>query len=169
MFIVVSTRLDVTKEGTRSYDIIILHFVKREDRYKLPESIRRVTSGPVELNYFMRSARDDIQDIVEQLKQLTIQQSQLLQRLQTLSEDTGVNHPTPPPQVATTQHRAQHIPPDTIRPFAIGDRVRINNPGILQPHSGIIVKITPKRITVQAKSGSRINNIVRAHKNLTLE
>jgi hypothetical protein len=55
---------------------------------------------------------------------------------------------------------------DTAREFVIGDRVRIRNPGVLQPKRGRIAKIGTTRITVQSDSGKKI---IRAAKNLILE
>jgi transcription antitermination factor NusG len=113
----------------------------------------------------MRDVQDEIQDLVNQLQQLNIQQSHLLRRLERLSEGASDNNPTPPPQIAT----ARRAPPVTVQHFAVGDRVRIRNPGILQPTTGTVTKITPKRITIQAHSGTRVINIVRAPKNVILE
>jgi hypothetical protein len=96
----------------------------------------------------------EIQDIVNQLGRLQIQQSNLLQRLGRLNEsEDNDNNATPPPIT-------------TARVFAVGDRVRIKNPGLLQPVRGTIIKIGKTRITVEARNGTKI---VRAPKNLILE
>jgi hypothetical protein len=113
----------------------------------------------------MRNVQGKIKDIVDQLQQLNLQQSQLLQWLGRLNEDTGDSRHTLPQQVATARHAA----PNTVQHFAVGDRVRIKNPGLLQPNSGTITNITSKRVTIQALSGTWVINIVRAPKNLTLE
>jgi predicted component of type VI protein secretion system len=89
----------------------------------------------------------EIQDIVAQLQRLQIRESELLQRLERLSESN--NNPR------------QQAP--AVREFAIGDRVRIKNPRFLQPTVGTISKITEKRITLLAQDGT---SIVRAHKNI---
>jgi transcription elongation factor len=95
----------------------------------------------------------EIQDIVNQLERLQIQQSDLLQRLGLLSERDDSNNTAIPL-------------PASAREFAIGDRVRIKNPGRLQPIRGTITKIGRNRITVEARNGTKI---VRAPKNLILE
>jgi hypothetical protein len=97
---------------------------------------------------------DDIKDIVEQLQRLQIQQDVLLARLGELSG----SHETPA--------QATRVPPDTTRDLAIGDRVRIRNPGRFQAVRGTIVRIGTSRITVQARNGSKI---IRAPHNLFLE
>jgi hypothetical protein len=89
----------------------------------------------------------EIQDIVAQLQRLQIQESELLQRLEPLSESN--NNPR------------QQAP--TLCEFAIGDRVRIKKPRFLQPTVCTISKITEKRITVLTRDGT---SIVRAHKNI---
>jgi hypothetical protein len=94
---------------------------------------------------------EDIQDIVEQLKQLQIRQDVLIARLGELS---GSN------SNAAESRRTTRIPPDneivTARTFAIGDPVRIRNPGRTQARKGVVVNITASRITVQAASGTKI-------------
>jgi hypothetical protein len=94
----------------------------------------------------------EIQDIVNQLGRLQIQQSNLLKRLGQLNESEDNN--TTPPSITTA------------RAFAVGDRVRIKNPGLLQPARGTIIKIGRTRTTVEARNGTKI---VRAPKNLILE
>ena len=91
----------------------------------------------------------DIQEIARQLKHLHLQQSELIQRLGQLVENSN-NPPTPN---------------NTPREFAIGDRVRILNPGRFQTSMGIITKISPRRITIQSLNGK---DIIRAPKNITL-
>jgi ribosomal protein S18 len=95
----------------------------------------------------------EIKDIVTQLQRLQIQQSDLLQRLEQLSE--GDKKSTKPQKQVSAA-----------RELAIGDLVRIKNPRLLQPSIGTVTKITPKRITVLAANGT---SIVRAHKNIILE
>jgi hypothetical protein len=97
---------------------------------------------------------DDIKDIVEQLQRLQIQQDTLIARLGELSG----SHETPA--------RATRVPPDTSRALAIGDRVRVRNPGRFQAVRGTIVRIGTSRITVQARNRSKI---IRAPHNLFLD
>ena len=89
---------------------------------------------------------EDVKNIVDQLQRLQLQQSNLISRLERLSE----GEPTRT---------------STARDFAIGDQVRIKNPGYRQATRGTIVKIG-KRITVETDSKKKI---IRTAKNLTLE
>ena len=93
--------------------------------------------------------QDEIKNIVTQLRRLQIQETELLERLELLTE-TGVN--------ATQTPIATQL-------FVIGDLVRIKNPRPLQPKKGTIIRIgaDTDRITVLAKNGSKI---VRASFNL---
>ena len=100
----------------------------------------------------MSNRQDEIKEIVSQLQRLQIQESELLQRLEGLSE--------------TDSHTAAGTPTPT-RDFRIGDLVRIKNPKPFQIKKGNIIRIgtDTDRITVQSTSGSKI---VRASFNLTL-
>jgi hypothetical protein len=82
------------------------------------------------------------------LKRLQIQETELLLRLEQLSE----------------ADRNPSRSPDTTRGFVIGDLVQTKNPRPLQAKKGTITKIgvATDRITVQAKNGSKI---VRASSN----
>jgi transcription antitermination factor NusG len=100
----------------------------------------------------MNRRDQEIQDIVNQLERLQIQQSDLVQRLGLLSDGDNNNNN------ATRQ--------TSPRDFAVGDKVRISNPGRLQPVRGTIIKIGRSRITVEARDGTKI---VRAPRNLVLE
>jgi putative ribosome biogenesis GTPase RsgA len=81
-----------------------------------------------------------IQDIVAQLKRLKIKETELLERLERLSD----SHTSEP------------------REFVIGDRVRIKNPQRSQARSGTIVRIG-ERVTVLTKDGTKI---IRAPSNI---
>jgi hypothetical protein len=108
----------------------IQHFLKRVDKDNRQS--------------LMNNGLDEAKDIVAQLQQLQIRESELLQRLERISE---VETPTAP------------------RVFAIGDLVIIKNPRPFQSNQGKIIKIGigTNRITVQTKNGSKI---VRAPFNL---
>jgi hypothetical protein len=99
----------------------------------------------------MSNRNDEIQDIVSQLQRLQIQESELLQRLERLSE--------------ADSHTAGS--PTQTRDFRIGDLVQINNPKPFQIRKGNIIRIgaDTDRITVQSRNGSKV---VRASSNLTL-
>ena len=98
------------------------------------------------------SKRTEVRDLVLQLQQLNIRQTELIGRLNELTggrdEETRVPIDTEP------------------REFEIGDTVRILNPSRFQANRGVIVRIGANRITVQPPNGSKI---VRAAKNLVLE
>lgn len=85
--------------------------------------------------------------IVEALKKLNVQETELLERLERLSlAETSVSS----------------VP--TARGFAIGDEVHIRNPNPFQAKKGKIIKIGT-RITVLAANGSKV---VRAPHNLII-
>jgi hypothetical protein len=90
----------------------------------------------------MNNDANDVKSLIEQLKALHIQQTALLARLDTArARETAV---------------AQE--------FAIGDRVRIKNPGLYQASTGEVIKLGKTRVTVQLPNG---NKVQRARKNLT--
>ena len=105
----------------------------------------------------------EINHIVQQLQLLSIQQTELIDRLDRLTKEE--RQVTKPPTAASKPKAAIKLPP-TERELAIGDRVHIDNPRLLQATSGKVTKITPTRVTVTADNGTKI---VRAAKNLTLE
>jgi transcription antitermination factor NusG len=91
---------------------------------------------------------DEIQDLITQLKQLQLQQTALLARLdEARCRETGAD-------VKET------------RGLVIGDKVRIKNPRPFQADRGTVIKIRPNRTTVRTRSG---NKILRASKNLTID
>ena len=91
----------------------------------------------------MSDEQDEIRNIVAQLKRLQIQKSELLQRLERLSEVGS--------QPSTSL-------PRTTRDFRIGDLVQIKNPRPFQSKQGTVIRIgvDTDRITVQSKNGSKI-------------
>jgi hypothetical protein len=111
----------------------------------------------------------EIQEIVSQLQELQLQESELLERLAQLSD--GVSHNDIRTQGDTVNTLTLSIHPKRLRDkihikdpiFVIGNRVQIKNPRFLQPTEGVIIKITAKRITVEASNGT---TIVRAPKNI---
>jgi hypothetical protein len=98
----------------------------------------------------MSHVQDEIKEIVAQLQQLQIQESELLQCLERLNEEADDN---------------AFEPPIRTREFVIGDLVQIKNPRPLQAKKGTIIRIGVDMdcITVQAKNGSKI---IRASFNL---
>jgi hypothetical protein len=103
----------------------------------------------------------EIKDIITQLNRLQLQQAVLIARLNERVDETDVTEPSPTAIAAVTAPTA-----NTVRAFAIGDRVTILNPRRLQANKGKIIRITQSRITVQARNGT---TIIRAPKNLILE
>lgn len=110
----------------------------------------------------------EIEDVILQLQELNIQQTNLLTRLDRLSGRAARAQPNrnaaAPPVTPPPAARADR--PQAPREFAIGDHVRIRNPGLLQATQGTIIKIGTSRITVQARNGTKI---LRAPKNLIFE
>ena len=105
----------------------------------------------------------EIQSIVQQLQLLSLQQAELIGRLDHLTqEEKQVTKKT----ATTSKPTAVAKQPLPKRELVIGDRVRIDNPRYLQPSSGKVTKLTQNRVTVTAANGT---TIVRAAKNLTLE
>jgi transcription antitermination factor NusG len=110
----------------------------------------------------------EIQDIVEEFKQLQLQQTVLVDRLQQLDRNRDNERATRAPSgFDRSWYSHKQRRPRADGEFHIGDRVRIKNPGRFQTSIGNITKIGPSRITIQGDDGK--NPIVRAAKNLTLE
>ena len=109
---------------------------------------------------------NDVQDIIEQLKELQIRQSDLLLRLDKARQ--AERNPDADEVVSTTPvgPTTSKKTTDARREFAIGDKVKVRNPNPLQSGKGKIIRIGKTRITVQTKSGSKIQ---RALKNLAFQ
>jgi predicted transcriptional regulator len=109
------------------------------------------------------SEGQSVKDIIQQLQNLQLQQA----NFQAQQADLQVQQADLIAQLGSNLSTSEDTKaPSTTREFAIGDRVRIKNPRILQPQRGRIVKIGINRITVQTNLGTKI---VRAPKNLVLE
>jgi hypothetical protein len=98
-------------------------------------------------------SNDEVQDLIRQLKNLQLQQTELLVRLERARGDEARAGVYDEEESGT-------------RKFAIGDKVRIKNPTRFQADQGVITKIGPNRVSVHTKTGSKI---LRAPKNLILE
>ncbi len=85
------------------------------------------------------------QNIIDRLKQIQIEQTELIKQLENLNINEDTNK-----QKTTTKE------------LKIGDRVIILNPGRFQERSGTVCKIG-KLITIESKRGRKI---VRARKNI---
>ncbi len=112
------------------------------------------------------SKEDQIESIIEELGNLQIRQKVLIAKLGQLARSENT-----PARAGTSRKNGEDFLPTaaTIErdsEFAVGDRVRIKNPGPFQPTTGTVSKIGAKRITVRTANGS---NIVRAPKNLTFQ
>jgi hypothetical protein len=109
---------------------------------------------------------DEIEDIIAQLQQLQLQQTELLARLEKArgeeTENTDTGHTTRA-SVADRTDRTKTSTDDINREFVLGDKVKIKNPNRFQPNKGKIIKIGKSRITVETASGGKIT---RAPKNL---
>ena len=96
---------------------------------------------------------DEIQHLIDELKQLQLQQQQVLTRLERAR--------------ARESERITQSPQTRTREFAVGDRVRILNPRHLQANHGVITKIGLSRITI--KPHTRGVEIIWAHKNIAFD
>jgi hypothetical protein len=98
----------------------IQHFIKRDSKNETLMS---------------NEQQDKIKNIVAQLKRLQTQESELLQRLERLSEVESQSATSP-----------------------IGDKVQIKNPKPFQIKKGIVMRMgaDADRITAQSKNGSKI-------------
>jgi hypothetical protein len=100
---------------------------------------------------------DEIQGIIDQLKQLQLTQSALLERLGRLeSQQLNAERDTPVRRLTTRR----------VGTFVVGDRVRVLNPGRDQLSVGHITRIGLSQITLIDRRGVDIR---RAPKNLVLE
>jgi hypothetical protein len=97
---------------------------------------------------------DRVQELIAQLNQLQLQQTALLQRL-----DTAISNET-----TLSGDIGQEAQEPT--GFAIGDNVTIKNPNPFQSNEGTITKLGKRRVTVTTPTGQKI---LRAPKNLTIK
>jgi hypothetical protein len=121
---------------------------------------------------------DDVQDLISQLNQLQLQQTELFARLEKAIGDKDAQTRRVGKEDARTGEVANIIEVAQTREFvvahevaqtgefAIGDRVIVKNPNPFQTDRGKITKIGKKRITLTTQSGSKI---LRAPKNLVLQ
>ena len=105
----------------------------------------------------MNENEQEIRDIIDEFKKLRLQQDELINRLERLDS----NPPANPQATRATGTPRPTAPPE--REFAVGDRVRIRNPGPFQSSFGTIEKIGAARITVRDRDGRAI---VRIPKNI---
>jgi hypothetical protein len=91
---------------------------------------------------------DDIQDLIAQIERLQVQQTELLVRLRSATDNEDSGH-APFENDTEEDSRTTFI---------------INNPNLFQANRGTVTKIGTKRITVTSPSGQKI---LRAPKNLT--
>jgi hypothetical protein len=120
----------------------------------------------------MNNNNDDVQDLIIQLRSLQLRQTDLIGRLERARRRESRANATSENAVLSTyetreETRRSSVDNDeTTHGFALGDRVRITNPSRFQSNRGTVVKIGPKRITVETRSGSKI---LRAPKNLIID
>ena len=101
---------------------------------------------------------EEVRYIIGELQSLHIRENDLLTRLALLTVGEA--------NKKEDKKTKGSVPRNTNREFAIGDAVRIKNPGPFQAASGSIIRIGKERITVRASNGSKI---IRASKNLIHE
>jgi transcription antitermination factor NusG len=104
----------------------------------------------------MNIDNDEIENLIRQLQELQLQQTELLARLERASHN----------QARANRNETRSARADEVQAFTIGDTVRIKNPSRFQSNAGSITKIGTNRITVRTKSGKLI---LRAPKNLIKE
>lgn len=120
--------------------------------------------------FWMRDS-EDIQELITQLKILQLQQTNILERLDSARSRQGTDNAGQRTRAAaettsrqeTRQERGSTNREATTREFVCGDYVLIRNPNPFQADRGTITKITATRITVQTATGSKIQ---RAPKNI---
>jgi hypothetical protein len=114
---------------------------------------------------------EDIQQLIEQLRILQLQQTDILDRIDVARSSQEYNSAGQRARATaeTTSRRERRERNSesrvTTREFIVGDYVIIRNPNPFQADRGIIEKITASRITVKTATG---NKIQRAHKNVIL-
>ena len=117
------------------------------------------------------SDSEDIQELIEQLKILQLQQTDILDHLDSARRRQSTNNASQRTRTtARTTNRRERQERDntsreTTREFIVGDYVLIRNPNPFQADRGIIEKITATRITVRSATGSKVQ---RAPKNIIL-
>jgi peptidoglycan hydrolase CwlO-like protein len=110
---------------------------------------------------------NDLQEILKQLQQLQLQQTNLTAKLAATIAATQAT----PPEV--TNKGTSELKPEAKkkasakqqRVLNVGDKVQIRNPRPNQENRGTIVKIGASNITVQTATGTKI---IRAPHNLSL-
>ena len=134
----------------------------RQLQLPLVDRLERLIAGQGRRLYEQEG--DDIRDELERLR---VRQAGLIDRLERLvpamaqraaALNRGRTLRTPTGPATRVEPR-----PRAVRPFVIGDRVRIVNPSRSQSKIGTIVKISPSRITVANRNGTTIS---RAPKNI---
>ncbi len=114
---------------------------------------------------------EDIQQLIEQLRVLQLQQTDILDRIDLARSSQEYNSASQRARATaeTTSRRERRERNSesrvTTREFIVGDYVIIRNPNPFQTDRGIIEKITASRITVRTATGSKTQ---RAHKNVIL-
>jgi hypothetical protein len=118
----------------------------------------------------MRDSKD-IQGLIEELKVLQLQQTDILNRLDSARSRQGTDNVSQRARAtAEITSRRERQERDnagrvTTRELVVGDFVIIRNPNPFQADRGEITKITATRVTVKTATGSKIQ---RAPKNVVL-
>jgi len=106
---------------------------------------------------------NEVQELIQQLKELQLQQADIIARLEEAREKE--NKTEVGGQVTADQTNTTPATVIETREIAIGDKVNIKNPNPFQQDNGTVIKIGKSRITVQTRTGGKI---LRAAKNLSL-
>lgn len=105
----------------------------------------------------------EVTELLEQLRDLHIQQSVLVGRIINIANREQVHEATATTPTATAVPTTYTATGD--RPYQIGDQVKINNPRPLQFKYGTVKRIGATQITVESSTGKTLS---RLPKNLTL-
>ena len=99
---------------------------------------------------WMSDEDPDVQDIIAQLEELQLEQTRLLTRLrhaQLATRTAATDRPARSHRRRGTDRTT--APPTNSRRLAVGDYVKVVNPGPSQPTTGYIIRITQHRVTVE--------------------
>ena len=117
-------------------------------------------------------SNEDLETIITHLNRLTVQQQRLTQQvselLAELQTDIWARQPNNN-DILVEEPQVRRIPEGRRRrtSIAVGDRVRVKNPGRNQPNTGTIHSYTPSRLFVKIKLDNCDLTINRAPRNVT--
>ena len=113
-------------------------------------------------------SNEDLETIITNLNRLKLQQQQLTQQIAELQTKIQARQPNNN-DTLVEEPPVRRIPEGRRRrtSIAVGDRVRVKNPGRNQPNTGTIHSYTPSRLFVKIKLDNCDLTINRAPRNVT--